>query len=752
MPEKLYISKDGEFCDAQGNIKILRGVNLDPNVKIPASPFLTTHGVIKDKRFWDEADNVSFINHPLPLDQVETHINRVKSLGYNNIRFPFTWESIEHEGPGIYDHDYMDYVIDLLKIINRIDGIYVYLDPHQDVWSRFTGGSGAPHWTLLCAGFQPSRFKHNEASIVHNNFINPKTGKDNHQKYPKMVWATNYYKLACQTMFTLFFGGKYFAPKCIINNMNIQDYLQEKHMDAILTFYARMQEKAPELFENNCIIGLESMNEPSHGYIGTMDLGEIEKDRQLRIGSTPTAFQSFMLGEGKNTTIDEYEISIFGPSKSGTKNVNCKGESAWLSKKERDTIDAKYGWVRDKNWVPETCIWKIHGVWKTTTAGSTLVKPDYFSKIEETGTKIDETYFINNFFPEYFNKLHEKFRKIDSESFILLQPPVFKEPPHLSNLNIISDKTICACHFYDGLSLMFKTWNKFFNVDTFGVVRGNYSNPVFSVVLGESSIRKSFRNQLKLMKEEVKGILGKNVPVFFTEIGMPFDMDNKKAYKFGDYISQTKAMDAISYALEGNNLSFSLWCYCSNNSHKWGDNWNNEDFSIFSSEDSKESTPVPIKSLSSKSRSPSPSFRSSSNTPDFITMSNFDDILSPPTPTLEALDFSGLRALDALLRPFPIKIHGKFRYAEFNLEDKFYKLKIHAKASSNSQSTKRATYIFLPSYHFLINKISINASSGTFIYNEEYQILKWHHDAGNQFIIISSKLRSFSNDNGCIIS
>lgn len=52
-----------------------------------------------------------------------------------------------------------------------------------------------------------------------------------------------------------------------------------------------------------------------------------------------------------------------------------------------------------------------------------------------------------------------------------------------------------------------------------------------------------------------------------SEIGIPFDMDNKKAYKDGKYGNQYAAMDANNFALEGAGLSYTLWCYCSNVCH-----------------------------------------------------------------------------------------------------------------------------------------------------------------------------------------
>ena len=51
-------------------------------------------------------------------------------------------------------------------------------------------------------------------------------------------------------------------------------------------------------------------------------------------------------------------------------------------------------------------------------------------------------------------------------------------------------------------------------------------------------------------------------PCLFSEIGIPYDMDDKYAYKTGDYTSQALAMDANHFALEGcGTAGFTLWVY-----------------------------------------------------------------------------------------------------------------------------------------------------------------------------------------------
>jgi hypothetical protein len=47
-----------------------------------------------------------------------------------------------------------------------------------------------------------------------------------------------------------------------------------------------------------------------------------------------------------------------------------------------------------------------------------------------------------------------------------------------------------------------------------------------------------------------------------SEIGIPYDMDDKKAFRDGRYFGQYAAMDANNSALEGAHLSYTLWNYC----------------------------------------------------------------------------------------------------------------------------------------------------------------------------------------------
>lgn len=103
--------------------------------------------------------------------------------------------------------------------------------------------------------------------------------------------------------------------------------------------------------------------------------------------------------------------------------------------------------------------------------------------------------------------------------------------------------------------------NRLYNLDIIGLLRGKYLAPVFAIKIGEKSIRKSLRRQLKFLRNESLQHMG-NHPLLFSEIGIPYDMDDKHAYKTGDYSSQVRAMDANHFALEGSKANgFALWVY-----------------------------------------------------------------------------------------------------------------------------------------------------------------------------------------------
>ncbi|KAH9255868.1 hypothetical protein BASA81_006042 [Batrachochytrium salamandrivorans] len=560
------------FVDATtGRSIFLRGVNLSGNVKQPFTPRLPSHSSATEDFF--DSRNVSFVGRPFPLAEADQHFARLHSWGFNFLRFNITWEAIEHSGPGIYDDEYIQYVIQILLKAKQY-GFRVFIDPHQDVWSRHCGGSGAPGWTLDLVGLNPRHFAPTNAAIVQNVYPDP-------THYPKMIWATNYYKLAAATMFTLFFAGRTFAPKCVIDGVNVQDYLQSHYLNAVLALASAIH-NTPGL-EDDVVVGYDTLNEPSSGYIGCKDINILMESQELRKGLTPTPLQTMVLGHGTACdSVQIWDVGSFGPAKVATRKVDPSGTRAWKA----DT----------------PCIWAAHGVWDPLT--QTAIVPDYFASNPATGAAVD---FLVDFWSPFVQMFLAGIRRVHSAAIIFVEPPVNAYPPLLtasttttttsttnspdmttayesdatSTSHVLSGGLCFAPHWYDGLTLITKHFNTWYTVDYLGFLRGNYSSVAFALRFGDAGIRSAFQSQLQLLMQEGLDRMG-NYPCIIGEIGIPFDMDDKNAYLTGDYTSQTQALDANMWALERSLLNFTLWNYCADNTNLWGDQWNGEDLSIWS--------------------------------------------------------------------------------------------------------------------------------------------------------------------------
>lgn len=98
-------SFEQHFIDDHGRILDLRGANVGAGSKVPNEPRCLLH----------DHPSVSYTNRPFPLSEAEEHWTRLKSWGFNLVRINVTWDAVEHEGKGIYDTEYLDYLKALLQ-------------------------------------------------------------------------------------------------------------------------------------------------------------------------------------------------------------------------------------------------------------------------------------------------------------------------------------------------------------------------------------------------------------------------------------------------------------------------------------------------------------------------------------------------------------------------------------------------------------------------------------------------------------
>ena len=517
------------WIDESGRRLVLRGVNLGGDCKVPARP----DGDTRFKEGFYDGRNVSFVGRPFPLEEADMHFDRLSRWGMTFLRFLTTWEAVEHAGPGVYDEEYLDY-LEAIVGKARDHGIDLFMDPHQDVWSRWTGGDGAPMWTLEAAGFEPSRLFASGAAILHQEM-----GKD----YPRMVWFSNYDRLACATMWTLFFAGDTYAPGIgpvgFDGGGSMQQFLQGHYFKAMAKVAARLG-KYPN------VVGMDSLNEPSVGYAGCADARH--RGSNTSLGITPTPWEAMLAGSGYAQDVQIIGIKGLWRGKTGMARLGADGVRAW-----KDGVD---------------CVWRRAGVWDLEGGKPVLRRPEHFSSL---GGKSVADAFMKPFMAGFAREIRAA--SAESRRFVLFvegvpsagRPSWGKGDP---------EGVVDATHWYDDLTLVTKKWRGWMAFDS------RNEKPV----LGPRAVRRYFARAMAEIKDWSRERMG-GIPALLGEFGIPYDMNGARAYRTGDYRLQEKALAANYDAVDANLIDTTLWNYTAGNRHDRGDLWNGEDLSVWNRDD-----------------------------------------------------------------------------------------------------------------------------------------------------------------------
>lgn len=520
----MQVKVDGRwFKDEHGRTVFLRGINLGGSNKLPTTPEGATH--IKDDFF--DVDNLSFVGRPFPIDEADEHFRRLRHWGLDFLRFVVTWESLEHDGPGEYDDDYIDYLEAIIEKAYEHD-INLFIDPHQDVWSRYSGGDGAPAWTFDVVGMDITKFKQTGAATVHQTYDGD---------LPSMIWATNYNKFASQTMFTLFFGSNDFAPNHQYNGETIQDYLQTHYINAF-QYLAKRIAHLPN------VIGFGTMNEPHNGMIELTDIrsyGHV----LVKYGVTPTPAQAIFLANGFAQDCAYYNTPLADiiPGQLTHKTIDPQGMTVWK----------------------EGCgdIWKEYGIWDVDKDGNPrILRPAHFSRVNGKTIDFNDDY-LRPFIENFSLAIHE----VMPDAIIFTESEPFEPPPHYPD----SHNLVFAPHYYEGVTLFTKIFNR----------RANFDLELMRPLVGADSIKDYIARRIGQFRHFADERMG-NVPVIIGEFGIPFDMNKKYAYQTGDFSLQVTALEYYFQAMDKTLMSYTLWNYTADNTNEHGDLWNGEDLSIFS--------------------------------------------------------------------------------------------------------------------------------------------------------------------------
>ncbi|KAL1410100.1 hypothetical protein Q8F55_004103 [Vanrija albida] len=533
----------GNFVDDHGRILHLRGANVGSASKVPAQPRPKIH---------DHAQS-SYVDQPFPLAEAPEHWARLKSWGLTFLRVNVTWDALEHDGPGEYDKEFLAYFRDLLKSL-RGTGLVAYVSVHQDVWSRYCGGSGAPGWTLEAAGFDLSD---DGAKLEASGAAYVGGLRGERVEGERGLWPTGYTKLACATMNTLFWGGETFAPGLKVGpkGVNIQSYLQ----DHFLSAFGALIDAVGDL---DTVMGFEMMNEPHSGYIGLESIDEWCYETDLHLGHFPSPLQGFSLGAGHATAVPKYVRSFPYPTRVQQRVIaNPHDVVAWSSS----------GPTAGK------CPWEKEGVWKWSDEKKIAValQEDYFAK-DRKGRRV-------SFYPDFYFPFVKRWevlvsKRAPTKTARFVEPLPNEFAPEWPD-SARPKNFVFAPHWYD-LHTMFNKKFGSMTVNVQGLSRG--MNPLRALYFGKG-VKKNYALQIGNIVAEARKQLGE-VPVVFGECGIPMDMNYEEAFKTGNFKWQERMLDALISALESSRAHFNLWAYNPRNRDHLGDDWNSENFSWFSDE------------------------------------------------------------------------------------------------------------------------------------------------------------------------
>ena len=198
-----------------------------------------------------------------------------------------------------------------------------------------------------------------------------------------------------------------------------------------------------------------------------------------------------------------------------------------------------------------------------------LCSPSYFT---EVGGKAVTAWA--DFMVPFIKRMREALRRIDPECFLFIEG----SPIELNTAWDDPDPLICnARHWYDvchagHARVRSRRLPVAFRRD--GVRRGGDCGRV----------REAAPVACRPISRERMG----NPPMLMGEFGIPYDMNDGEAYRTGDYSAQEVALDANYRALDAMLINSTQWNYTVDNSHEHGDQWNEEDLSIWSRDDQRD--------------------------------------------------------------------------------------------------------------------------------------------------------------------
>jgi hypothetical protein len=538
------------FQDTTGRSVILRGVNLGGDCKVPY-PY---GGTNFPTDFSDHRD-VSFIGRPFPIEEADEHLGRLSHWGFNVVRLLTTWEAVEHAGPRLYDEAYLEFLTEICRRAAKY-GLYVMIDFHQDVWSRMTGGSGAPGWTFEAVGLDFTKFHAANASHVMQNLYDYERGGWQ-DAYPQMSWGGNHRLPPTNIMWTFFWTGRLFTPEYRIDGVNVQDYLQDHYLGAIDQVVQRIAD-----LDN--VVGFDTLNEPVTGWIGRPMTYRhvaptIENPLRPRLGLAMSPIDCLLAARGVPIEAplvvrDPVTGALSAPT---TRIVNPGHVSIW-----RDGVE---------------CPFERAGAYRLDSNRAVDVQDDFFQKFKGKVLVASEDAYA-----PLFHKVAVVTRARQREWGVFAEIEPYAATSGEGFPAQMPERSVNASHWYDYSTL----YTKRFQPDA------AYDFATGQTTYGREALKQVYCEQLLRIARHAESFGPAGAPTLIGEFGIPYDLDHGAAFvawAAGDHgehpwSEHVAALSLMYEAMDELQLHSTQWNYTASNRNDLmvGDGWNQEDLSIFS--------------------------------------------------------------------------------------------------------------------------------------------------------------------------
>jgi hypothetical protein len=538
------------FVDDAGRQMILRGVNLGGDCKVP----YPNGGTYVPTDFSDHRE-VSFIGRPFPIEEADEHLGRLAHWGFNLVRLLTTWEAVEHAGPGVYDSAYLEYLTEVCRRAGE-HGLYVYLDFHQDAWSRMTGGDGAPGWTFEAVGLDFTTFPAAGAAHLMQGRYDPARG-GRQDTYPQMSWGQNNRLPAAAIMWTLFWGGRVLTPQFDVEGRNVQTFLQERYLDAV-------ERVAQRMAALSCVIGFDTLNEPGTGWIGERlsyrHLGPSEENPgRAAPGFALSPLEALAVAQGVPVTAP---VLTRHPD---TARAMVTGE-------EVVNPDGVRIWATDAD-----CPFEQAGAYHLEGGRAVALDDNFFRA--RGGQHLDVS---EHGFGPLFHRVAEATRRHNAGWSVFVEIDPYGAAAGRPFPRDLPERSVNASHWYDSATLYRKHFDP---------------HSAFDLATGEQArspaeVRERFTRQIAFRTLRPAEAFPGGAPSLLGEFGVPFDLDHGAAYAAwaagergpAPWSSHIEALTLMYDALDALLLHSAQWNYTASNRNDAmiGDQWNQEDLSIFS--------------------------------------------------------------------------------------------------------------------------------------------------------------------------